>query len=129
MATNANPATVSTVITGSQLVVGDGYRFENVKPTTNTAYKRGDLIAVSSVNVATHAADASSWQAIVATDMSAAQSTAHVNAGLEMSVYVQGAFDVDVVTLNSVGLDATQKTAARAKGLTNKIELRKVVGG
>lgn len=121
--------TVTATITSSQLVVGDGVRTENVKPTTATAYKRGDLIAVSNVNVATHAVDASSWQAIVVEDISAAQATALVTAGLEMPVYVQGPFDVELVTLSGVALDATQQTAARAKALTNKIELRKVVGG
>lgn len=121
--------TVTATIANQQLVVGDGIRTENVLPTTATAYKRGDLVAVSAANVATHAADAGAWQAIVAEDVTAAQATAHVTAGLEMPVYVQGAFDVDVVTLNGVALDATQKTAARAKALTNKIELRKVVGG
>lgn len=121
--------TVTATIANQQLVVGDGIRTENVLPTTATAYKRGDLVAVSAANVATHAVDAGAWQAIVVEDVSAAQATAHAAAGLEIPVYVQGAFDVDVVTLNGVALDATQKTAARAKALTNKIELRKVVGG
>lgn len=121
--------TVTATIANQQLVVGDGIRTENVLPTTATAYKRGDLVAVSAANVATHAADAGAWQAIVVEDVSAAQATAHVAAGLEIPVYVQGAFDVDVVTLNGTALNAGQKTTARAKALTNKIELRKVVGG
>ena len=121
--------TVTATIANQQLVVGDGIRTENVLPTTATAYKRGDLVAVSAANVATHAADAGAWQAICAVDVSAAQATTHAAAGIEIPVYVQGAFDVDVVTLSGTALDAGQKTTARAKALTNKIELRKVVGG
>lgn len=125
--------TVSATITGKQLVLGDGTRTENVKPTTNTAYKRGDLIAISSSNAATHPAITGgvvgAWHAICAVDMTAAQSTAHVNAGLEMPIYVQGAFDVAVVTVNGTALTTGQYDAVRAQAETNKIELRKVVGG
>lgn len=121
--------TIDVSIKTSQLVVGDGVRTENAKPTTATAYKRGDLVAVSAANVVTHAADAGSWDAIVIEDMTADQSTYHVTNSLEMPLYVQGAFDVDVVTLNGVALTAPQKVTARAKALKNKIELRKVAGG
>lgn len=121
--------TIDVSIKTSQLVVGDGVRTENAKPTTATAYKRGDLVAVSTANVVTHAADAGSWDAIVIEDMTADQSTYHVTNSLEMPLYVQGAFDVDVVTLNGVALTAPQKVTARAKALKNKIELRKVAGG
>lgn len=123
---------ITTTITGKQLVVGDGVRTENVKPTTNTAYKRGDLIAISAANVATHPAITSNvvdaWQAICAVDMTAAQATAHVNAGLEMPVYVQGAFDIAVVTVSGTALTTGQYDAVRAQAQANKIELRKVVG-
>ena len=124
---------ITTTIIGKQLVVGDGVRTENVKPTTNTAYKRGDLIAISAANVATHPAITSNvvdaWQAICAVDMTAAQATAHVNAGLEMPIYVQGAFDIAVVTVSGTALTTGQYDAVRAQAQANKIELRKVVGG
>lgn len=125
--------TVTATITGQQLVLGNGTRTENVKPTTNTAYKRGDLIAISAANVASHPAINSgvvgAWHAICAVDMTAAQATAHVNAGLEMPIYVQGAYDIAVVTVNGTPLTTGQYDAVRAQAETNKIELRKVVGG
>lgn len=124
--------TITETITSRQLQVGDGIRTENAKPTTGVAYKRGDLIAVSAANVATHPAITSGtvgdWQAIVVADMSAEQSTYHAANNLEMPIYVQGAFDVSVVTVNGTKLTTAQYDAVRAQGLKNKIELRKVVG-
>lgn len=127
-------ATITETIESRQLVVGDNVRTENAKPTTGVAYKRGDLIAVSAANVATHpAVDSESgavgdWHAIVVEDMTAAQSTYHAANGLEMPIYVQGAYDVAVVTVNGTKLTSGQVDAVRAQGLKNKIELRKVVG-
>lgn len=124
--------TITETIESRQLVVGDGVRTENAKPTAGVAYKRGDLVAVSAANVATHPAITSGvvgdWQAIVVGDMTAEQSTYHANNGLEMPIYVQGAYDLAVVTVNGVKLTAGQYDAVRAQGLNNKIELRKVVG-
>jgi hypothetical protein len=86
-------STITQTIESRQLVVGDGVRTENAKPTTATAYKRGDLIAVSAANVATHPAVTSGvvgdWHAIVVEDMTAEQSTYHAANGLEMPIYVQ----------------------------------------
>ena len=127
-------AAITETIESRQLVVGDGVRTENVKPTTATAYKRGDLIAVSAANVATHPAVDSEtdvvgdWHAIVVEDMTAAQSTYHAANDLEMPIYVQGPFDIAAVTVNGTKLIANQIDAVRAQGLKNKIELRKVVG-
>ncbi|WP_336916698.1 hypothetical protein [Acinetobacter modestus] len=45
-----------------------------------------------------------------------------------MPIYVQGTFDVAVVTVNGTKLTTNQVDAVRAQGLKNKIELRKVVG-
>ena len=126
--------TVTETIDSRQLVVGSGIRTENAKPTAATTYKRGDLIAVSASNVATHPeideedGSIGDWHAIVVEDMSAAQSTYHANNGLEMPIYVQGAFDVAVVTIEGERLAVDQVDAVRAQGLKNKIELRKVVG-
>lgn len=124
--------TITETIESRQLIVGDGVRTENTKPTTGVAYKRGDLIAVSAANVASHPTVTSGvvgdWQAIVVEDMTAEQSTYHANNGLEMPIYVQGAYDLSVVTVNGTKLTAGQYDAVRAQGLNNKIELRKVVG-
>ncbi len=124
--------TITETIESRQLVVGDGVRTENAKPTAGVAYKRGDLVAVSAANVATHPAITSGvvggWQAIVVGDMTAEQSTYHANNGLEMPIYVQGAYDLAVVTVNGTKLTEAQYDAVRAQGLNNKIELRKVVG-
>lgn len=126
--------TITETVESRQLVVGDGVRTENAKPTAATAYKRGDLIAVSAANVATHPAVDSEtdvvgdWHAIIVEDMTAAQSTYHAANGLEMPIYVQGAFDIAVVKVNGTKLITNQIDAVRAQGLKNKIELRKVVG-
>lgn len=47
---------------------------------------------------------------------------------LEMPIYVQGPFDIAVVTVKGVALTTAQYDAVRAQALINKIELRKVVG-
>ena len=39
--------TITQTITSEQLVVGNGVRTENAKVTTNTAYKRGDLLRIT----------------------------------------------------------------------------------
>lgn len=124
--------TITETIESRQLVVGDGVRTENAKPTAGVIYKRGDLIAVSAANVASHPAVTNGvvgdWYAIVVEDMTAEQSTYHANNGLEMPIYVQGAYDLAVVTVNGTKLTEAQYDAVRAQGLNNKIELRKVVG-
>ena len=127
---------MSQVLTGTienkQLVVGDGIRTENAKPTTGVAYKRGDLLNVNASNVAAHPVVAESvvgdWNAIALADFTAEQSTYHATNNLEMPIYVQGAFDVALVTIAGEPLAAGQIDAVRAQALTNKIELRKVVG-
>ncbi|EXB72936.1 MULTISPECIES: hypothetical protein [Acinetobacter] len=127
---------MSQVITGTienkQLVVGDGIRTENAKPKTGVIYLRGDLLYVDANNVADHPTVTENvvgeWNAIALADMSAEQSTYHANHNLEMPIYVQGAFDVAVVTVKGEALATGQMDAVRAQGLKNKIELRKVVG-
>lgn len=124
--------TITQTITTKQLVVGDGVRTENAKVKTATAYKRGDLLKVGADNVADHPAITEGvvgdWNAIANTDFTAEQATYHTANGLEMPIYVQGAFDIAVVTVNGVPLTEAQYDAVRAKALINKIELRKVVG-
>lgn len=124
--------TITQTIITEQLVVGNGVRTENAKPTTGTAYKRGDLLNVDASNVAAHPSVTGgvvgTWNAIAVEDFTAAQSTYHAVNNLEMPIYTQGPFDVSVVTVNGVKLAADQIDAVRARGLINKIELRKVVG-
>ena len=124
--------TVTETIVTNQLVVGDNVRTENAKPTTAVAYKRGDLVHVDANNVVTHptfTGDAlGAWEAIVAQDFSIQQSTYHAANNIEMPLYVQGAFDVAVVTVKGVALTTAQMDSVRAQALKNKIELRKVVG-
>ncbi|WP_228199562.1 hypothetical protein [Acinetobacter sp. WCHAc010052] len=124
--------TITQTITTTQLVVGDGVRTENAKVKTATAYKRGDLLKVGKDNLADHPTvtegEVGDWNVIALSDFTAEQSTYHSNNNLEMPVYVQGAFDIAVVTVNGTPLTTAQYDAVRAQALTNKIELRKVVG-
>lgn len=127
---------MSQVLTGTienkQLVVGDGVRTENAKVKTATAYKRGDLLNVDANNVADHPVVTEGvvgeWNAIAVSDFTVAQSTYHAANNLEMPIYVQGPFDIAVVTVNGTPLTTAQYDAVRAQALKNKIELRKVVG-
>lgn len=127
---------MSQVLTGTiehkQLVVGDGVRTENAKVKTATAYKRGDLLVVSTANVADHPTVTEGvvgdWNAIAVSDFTAEQATYHAANNLEMPIYVQGPFDIEVVTVNGTPLTTAQYDAVRAQALKNKIELRKVVG-
>lgn len=127
---------MSQVVTGTieskQLVVGDGVRTENAKVKTATAYKQGDLLVVSAANVADHPTVTEGvvgdWNAIAVCDFTVEQSTYHAVNNLEMPIYVQGPFDVALVTVKGVALTNTQIDAVRAQTLKNKIELRKVVG-
>ena len=127
---------MSQLLTGTienkQLVVGDGTRTENAKVKTATAYKRGDLLNIGANNVADHpivtTGVVGDWNAIALADFTAEQATYHAANNLEMPIYVQGAFDIAVVTVNGVALTTAQYDAVRAQALVNKIELRKVVG-
>lgn len=124
--------TITQTITTNQLVVGDGVRTENAKVKTATVYKRGDLLNVSANNVADHPTITTDvvgdWNAIAVSDFTAEQATYHAANGLEMPIYVQGAFDIALVTVNGIALTTAQYDAVRAQALENKIELRKVVG-
>lgn len=127
---------MSQLLTGTienkQLVVGDGTRTENAKVKTATAYKRGDLLNIGANNVADHPSVTTGvvgdWNAIALADFTAEQATYHAANNLEMPIYVQGAFDIAVVTVNGVALTTAQYDGVRAQALVNKIELRKVGG-
>lgn len=123
---------ITQTFTTNQLVVGNGVRTENAKVKTATAYKRGDLLNVGANNVADHPTITTdvvgNWNAIAVSDFTAEQATYHAANGLEMPIYVQGPFDIAVVTVKGAVLTTTQYDAVRAQALVNKIELRKVVG-
>ncbi|AMW78887.1 hypothetical protein AMD27_08355 [Acinetobacter sp. TGL-Y2] len=123
---------LTSTIENKQLVVGDGVRTENAKAKTATAYKRGDLLNIDADNVAEHPVVTTGvvgdWNAIALADFTAEQSTYHAVNDLEVPIYVQGAFDIAVVTVNGIALTTAQYDAVRAQALENKIELRKVVG-
>lgn len=125
-------STITQTITTTQLVVGDGVRTENAKVKTATAYKRGDLLKIGTNNLADHPTvtegAVGDWNAIAVTDFTAEQATYHAANGLEMPIYVQGAFDIAVVTVNGTPLTVGQYDDVRAQALVNKIELRKVAG-
>lgn len=125
-------STITQTITTTQLVVGDGVRTENAKVKTATAYKRGDLLKIGTNNLADHPTvtegSVGDWNAIANTVMTVEQATYHAANGLEMPIYVQGAFDIAVVTVNGTPLTVGQYDAVRAQALVNKIELRKVSG-
>lgn len=125
-------STITQTITTTQLVVGDGVRTENAKVKTGTVYKRGDLLKIGTNNLADHPTvtegSVGDWNAIANTDMTVEQATYHAANGLEMPIYVQGAFDIAVVTVNGTLLTVGQYDAVRAQALVNKIELRKVAG-
>lgn len=125
-------STITQTITTTQLVVGDGVRTENAKVKTATAYKRGDLLKIGTNNLADHPTvtegSVGDWNAIANTDMTVEQATYHAANGLEMPIYVQGAFDIAVVTVNGTPLTVGQYDAVRAQALVNKIELRKASG-
>lgn len=125
-------STITQTITTTQLVVGDGVRTENAKVKMGTVYKRGDLLKIGTNNLADHPTvtegSVGDWNAIANTDMTVEQATYHAANGLEMPIYVQGAFDIAVVTVNGTPLTVGQYDAVRAQALVNKIELRKVSG-
>ena len=88
---------------------------DSVVPTTATAYKKGDLLIIAAdTNAATHSVTGKDFHASCLADVTAAQATAKIAAGVEMPVYVAGKFDVAGVKLNGVALTPTQKLAARA---------------
>ena len=101
-------------------------RRANAKVTTATAYKKGDLLALSEANVLTHAADEKTWDVICSQDVTAAEATIKAAAGIEIPVYYGGTFSIEAVSLNGTLLAATKYDTARAKATKNKIELSKV---
>lgn len=94
--------------------------------TTATAYKKGDLLALSEANVLTHAVDEKTWDVICERDISADQATAMAIAGLKTSVYIGGDFNIESVSLAGVKLTTAKYAAAQAKATKNRINLLKV---
>ena len=61
-------------------------RTSSALPTIATAYKKGDLLALSEANVLTHATDEKTWDVICEQDISADQATAMATAGSKTPV-------------------------------------------
>lgn len=101
-------------------------RRANAKVTTATAYKKGDLLTLSDVNVLTHATDEKTWDVICGQDVTAAEATIKAADGIEIPVYYGGVFSIEAVSLNGTLLAAEEYDAARAQATKNKIELSKV---
>lgn len=101
-------------------------RKANAKVTTNVAYKRGDLLTLSSANVLTHAADASTWSVICGFDMTQAESTKAATDGTEIVIYTGGVFNIGAVSISGTALATNQYAAARAKATQNRIELAEI---
>ena len=98
----------------------------NAKVTTATAYKEGDLLALSAENVLTQAADESSWDVICGATLTAEQATEAAAKGTEIPYFIGGVFSVEAVSISGTLLAANKYDAARAKASTNNIELSKV---
>ena len=101
-------------------------RTSSALPTTATAYKKGDLLALSEANVLTHATDEKTWDVICERDISADQATAMATAGSKTSVYIGGDFNIESVSLAGVKLTTAKYAAAQAKATKNRINLLKV---
>ena len=114
-------------VTSVRLILdNEKLRRGNAKVTTATAYKYGDLLALSDANVLTHATDESTWDVICGQDVTAAEATIKAANGIEIPMYFGGVFNIEAVALNGTLLTTAKYDAARAKATKNKIELSKV---
>lgn len=101
--------------TENELVIGVDAKTSNVLPTTETAYKRGDVVVVDgATNVATHPETATGYHAIVAQDVSVEQATSHAASGIEIPVYVSGELNAFECSVNGTKLDKAGRLLARA---------------
>ena len=117
----------NTTHTNQELSLDAGKeRTSSALPTTATAYKKGDLLALSEANVLTHATDEKTWDVICGRDVTAAEATAMVTNGVEFDIFYAGKFNAAAVSLNGTKLAANKIAAARAKAIKNRIELAKV---
>lgn len=95
-----------------------GIQTNSFLPTTATAYKRGDLLALSAEGVLTHGSE-SDWSVICLDDCTAEQATKQVTAKVGIPVYTHLGANLNAVTLNGVALSEAQKTTARARSATS----------
>ena len=88
-------------VTSVRLILdNEKLRRGNAKVTTATAYKYGDLLALSDANVLTHATDESTWDVICGQDVTAAEATIKAANGIEIPMYFGGVFNIEAVALN-----------------------------
>lgn len=115
---------ISMVIGGEELIAGDHIQTSTALPSAGVVYKKGDLLVISSSNVATLATSGGVWDVIAAVNMTAAQSTSHATSGLGFGVHNQGEYNIKAIKLAGVALPVAQYQTAIAVGTKIKIELR-----
>lgn len=94
--------------------------------TTATAYKKGDLLALSEANVLTHATDGKTWDVICERDITAAQATAMAAAGIKTTTYIGGDFNIESISIAGTKLAVSEYAAAQSQATKNRINLLKV---
>lgn len=116
--------TITAVLGGEELIVGDHVQTSTALPTAGAVYKEGDLLVISAANVATLATAAGVFDAIAAYPLTVLQSTSHAATATGFGVYNQGEFNIKAVTLAGIALTPAQYQAAIACGTKRNIELR-----
>ena len=111
----------------TRLEVGNDVQTSSALVAPGIVMAKGDLLTLSTTNVLTLATTASNWDVIAPMALTAAQTTAHAAAVVQIPVYNQGEFNLDAVKIGGVLLTAAQKPDAQARGTIKNIELRKVV--
>ena len=91
----------------------------NAKVTTATAYKEGDLLALSAANVLTQAADESNWDVICGATLTAEQATAAAANGTEIPVYNGGVFNIEAVSIAGTALESSKYAATSVSPAKN----------
>lgn len=108
----------------------NGLQTNSFVPTANTAYKKGDLLAVGVDGVLTHSDIATGgqadWHVVCLQDVTAEQSTKHATDGVGIPTYTHAEINLDAVTINGTALTDAQKLLARAHSVRGtSITLRK----
>ena len=101
-------------------------RRANAKVTAAKAYKAGDLLTLSDVNVVDHATDEKTWNVVCGQDVTATQATQMAADGVEIPIYFGGVYNIESICLAGVYLDPSKYDSARAKATLTNIEFSKV---
>lgn len=108
----------------------NGLQTNSFVPTTNTVYKKGDLLVVGANGVLTHSDIATGaqadWHVVCLQDVTAEQSTKHAADGVGIPTYTHAEINLDAVTIGGAALTNAQKILARAHSVRGtSITLRK----